>query len=364
MIMRKIILVLLIVLISFQISCKNDNNQTNNANENQDNNSSQSTNENEKIKIGLMITKEGLGDNSFNDMQYRGLIEVSREFSDTVEVVYVESILFQNDYEKLKELIEKHNCEFVITAGWERKEPIDKVSSEYPDVDFVLLDDFAVLKDNVSSIVFAQNEGSFIVGVLSALVTETNKIGFVGGMNIPVIFDFKVGFEKGLKYINPNIELYTEYISLVENNDFTGWESPEKAKEIADKMYNEKGVDVIYAVAGMSGNGVITSAKNNDKYVIGVDSNQDHMAKGHVLTSMMKRLDNALFDICKKYIEGEFVGNKDYRYGYEEGGVSITDMKYVRDSIDKKIINRIRELEEKLANNEIHVPKVFDRNSE
>jgi basic membrane protein A len=315
-----------------------------------------------KLKIGLVISGGGLGDGSFNDMQYKGLIDISRKYSDDVETIYIQPEKHEHDpiLASFNELIER-KCDFIIGAGWEKIEPMEETASKNPDVNFVLLDDFAKLRDNVSSIIFSQNEGSFVVGVLSARMTKTNKIGFIGGMNVLVIEDFRKGFEEGIKYINPSIELIADYCSFIEDDDWTGWESPSKAKKIADKMYKKQGVDIIYSVAGLSGNGIIESAKENNKFVIGVDSDQDHMAKGLILTSMVKRLDNAVFDICEKFIKGEFEGGKDYLYGYKDGGVGITEMKYTKNIIPKEVLEELKDVENKISNGEIVVSRVLKR---
>lgn len=376
--LRKLKISLLIVtllILSLIMICCGDDKETNKSgsdNQNTDNNASDDTSsvgdavsktdeKEDKLKIGLAVSTGGLNDNSFNQMQYTGLINLTRQFPDKVEIVYKELSKDFTNEDVIRHLAEDKKCDLIIGAGWENIEPMNKLASKHPETHFVLLDDYAIPQDNVTSVIFAQNEGSFVVGALSALMTETKKIGFVGGVNQKVIEDFRIGFEEGIHYVDPSTELYTEYCSLVEDNDWSGWENPQKAKEIADKMYNETGVDVIYAVAGLSGNGVIQSARENKKYVIGVDSNQDHLAKGLMLTSMMKRLDKAVFDIGKKFVNGDLKGNEDYLYGYNNEGVSITEMEFTKDLVGEENIKKLKEIEEKIKKSEINVTRVLKR---
>ncbi len=371
----KISLLIVMIIFSFAFVCCNNDEESNNVTTDNKEATNGASNEvstdskevsdsdkgENKLKIGLAVSSGGLNDNSFNQMQYSGLVELRRKFPEKVDIAYKEPEENMNDEEVIRYLAENENCDLVIGAGWEKIDPMNKVALNHPKTKFVLLDEYAIPQENVSTVIFAQNEGSFVVGALAGMMTETKKIGFIGGMNQTVIEDFRVGFEEGIEYIDPKIELYTEYCSRVEDDDWSGWENPRKAKEMADKMYNEIGIDIIYAVAGLSGNGVIQSARENKKYVIGVDSNQDHLAKGLVITSMMKRLDKAVFDIGKKFINGELKGNEDYLYGYDNEGVSITEMEFTKDLVGEDKIKKLREIEEKIKNGEIDVTRVQKR---
>lgn len=305
------------------------------------------------LKIGLALGVGGLGDQSFNDMQYNGLIELSKKYN--IELVYKVPSSESNEdmFNTLEELCKNEKCDFVIAGGgYLMIEPLDKISNFYKNIKFVLIDDYAILKENVSSVIFAQHEGSFVVGALAAKISKTKKVGFIGGVDMLVVKSFYKGFEEGIKYADKNVNLFVEYISLEKDNDYSGFFNPDKAYSIAQNMY-KKGVDVIYSVAGASGNGIIQCAFDNKKYVIGVDSNQDYMAKGYVLTSMMKRLDNAVFDIGEKFITGKFEGNKIYTYDYKNKGISLTDMEYTKDIIGEEIIKYIKSIEEKIIKKEI-----------
>ncbi len=313
-----------------------------------------------KKRIGLLIGSGGIDDNSFNEMQYRGLIEIKRMYPNDIDITYTE-IENSQDYEEKLNVLINERCNLIIASGWELVKPIDKIAKQNPRIMFVLMDEYAKKCDNVSSVLFAQNEGSFVVGSLAAMMSKTGKIGFIGGMDIPVIEDFRLGFQEGIKYIDPKIKIITRYISKIEENDFSGWENPQKAEQISLELYKSSNVDIIYGVAGLSGNGIIKAAKDTGNYVIGVDSDQDYMAKGHVLTSMMKRLDKAVIDISKKYLNGELEGGKDYYYNYKNKGVCITDMKYTHNLIPENILDRLKNIERNIINGSIEVTKYFKR---
>ncbi len=306
-----------------------------------------------KITIGLALGVGGLGDQSFNDMQYNGLIELSKNFDVNLFYEIPADDSEEEMYKILDKLCSEEKCDFVIAgAGYLMINPLDKISDKYKETKFILIDDFAVLKDNVSSIVFAQEEGSFVVGSLAAYFSKTKKVGFIGAVDMQIIKSFLNGFKKGIAYADDSVKLTEEYISFEKNNDYSGYDNPKDAYEIAKKLY-DSGCDVIYSVAGASGNGIIQCAADMKKYVIGVDSNQDFMAKGYVLTSMMKRLDKAVYDITENFIKGNFIGNKNYLYSYENGGISITDMKYTETLIGETVVKKIRDIETKISKGEI-----------
>ncbi|OHD08370.1 MAG: hypothetical protein A2Y34_17345 [Spirochaetes bacterium GWC1_27_15] len=305
----------------------------------------------QKKKIGLALGYGGIGDQSFNDMQYNGLINASRKFN--IEISYK---IPQKDDEAtmiaiLEELVTE-KCDLIIASGYLMINPVEVVGAKYPEIMFALLDEYAKPRNNVLTVVYSQHEGSFVVGALAGMVTKTNKIGFIGGVNIGVIDAFLIGFQEGVSYSNKKASILVEYCSLLP--DFSGFSNPDKGYNIAKKLYQED-CDIIYSVAGGTGNGIIQAAKDYEKFVIGVDANQDHLAKGYVLTSMMKRLDITVVDLCDKFIKGELKGNNIYEYGYKNGGVSITEMEYTKDKIEPKILNKVKEIEQLIKDDKIKV---------
>lgn len=298
-------------------------------------------NDKKKIKIGLALGYGGIGDQSFNDMQYNGLIEASRKFD--IDITYaVPEEDTENGMVKLLEKLALEKCDLIITSGFLAVEPIKKIAPKYKNIHFVIIDDTVAGFKNVTTALYAQSEGSYLAGAMAAMKTKTNHIGFIGGVDIPVIYDFLDGYKLGAKKINPAINIEVEFCSKLP--DFSGFSQPKKGYAIAKKMYSKK-VDIIYSVAGETGNGIILAAKDNEKYVIGVDSDQDHLAKGYILTSMMKRLDVTVIDVCRKYIEGELKGNYTYMYNLKNNGVSLSPMKYTYDLLnfrERKILDRLK----------------------
>lgn len=313
-----------------------------------------------KIKVGLALGG-ALGDQAYNDMQYKGLIEAAEKFDIAVayrvpDVLGAEQDLLANFTKMLTELADQEDCDLIIINSFQAIEPLAQVAARYPQKFFVLLDAVAKPLENVASTTYTSHEGSFVVGALAAYISQTKKVGMLCGVDIPIIKSFLKGFEEGLAYADPAVQLTTEYVSKFP--DFSGFGNPQRGYELANQLY-EQGVDVIYAAAGSTGNGVIQAASEQQKYVIGVDSDQDYLAPGFVLTSMMKRLDVSVINLCQLFIEGKLTGNTVYEYGYKNGGISITDMKFTKEKIPADILEKIRAIEQKIAVGEIQVTNIL-----
>ncbi len=188
------------------------------------------------------------------------------------------------------------------------------------------------------------------------MFTRTGHIGFIGAIDIPVVRAFEVGFREGIEHVSPETPVTTNYISSLP--DYSGFNDPQNAFALAKKQYND-GVDVIFAVAGMSGNGVIRAANVSGKFVIGVDSDQDHMAKGSILTSVMKRLDIAVFLEVTNILTHNFTPGTTW-YGLQNNGVSLTTMKYTRDIIPIKTRNTLKSIEKLIISGTINVSNILD----
>jgi basic membrane protein A len=226
-----------------------------------------------------------------------------------------------------------------------------ELAKKYTDVDFIVFEYKNGEMPNVVNAEFAQNEGSYAAGFLAARFSASKKIAFIGGVNIAVIKDFESGFRQGMLRGDPSCTLISEYVSQLP--DYSGFYDPKKGYEMARRLY-EDGVDIIYAVAGGTGNGIIQAARTAGKYVIGVDSNQDHMAPGQVLTSMMKRLDVAVLRLIELRINGKLEGGV-YRFDYRNGGVSLTEMEYTLKMFPAALIRELHEIEKQIADGVIAV---------
>jgi basic membrane protein A len=181
----------------------------------------------------------------------------------------------------------------IVGIGFSQGSAIEKVAKEFPKLQFAIIDSVVNLP-NVQSTVFAEHEGSFLVGMMAAMASRTGKVGFVGGMDIPLIRKFQCGYEQGAKYANPKIAVSANMTATTR----TAWNDPARGGELAKSQF-AGGVDVVFAAAGGTGVGVYQAAKDAGKLAIGVDSNQNHLHPGTMLTSMVKRVDVAVYNAFK-----------------------------------------------------------------
>ena len=202
----------------------------------------------------------------------------------------------------------------IVAVGFSQAVALEKVAKEFPNVHFTIID-MVVPLPNVQSVTFKEHEGSFLVGVLAALASKSGKVGFVGGMDIPLIRRFQCGFEQGIKYANPKAEL----IANMTGTTPAAWNDPGRGAELAKGQF-DRGVDVVYAAAGSTGIGVLQAAKDRGKLAIGVDSNENHLHPGTMLTSMIKRVDLAAYNSFKAANDKSWKGGI-AALGLKEGGV-------------------------------------------
>ena len=202
----------------------------------------------------------------------------------------------------------------ILGVGFNQATVIDRVAKDFPQIHFTLIDGVSKLP-NVQSVLFREQEGSFLVGMLAAMASRTGKVGFVGGMDIPLIRRFACGFDQGIKYANPKAEL----VQTMTGTTPSAWNDPGRGAELARGQF-DRGVDVVFAAAGATGIGVLQAAKDSGKLSIGVDSNQNHLHPGSVLTSMVKRVDVAVYDSFKEARDGTWKAGTSV-LGLKEGAV-------------------------------------------
>src|SRR2546430_6605925 len=202
----------------------------------------------------------------------------------------------------------------VVGIGFSQASGMEKVAREFPNLKFAIVDAVVDLP-NVQSIVFKEHEGSFLVGMAAAMASKTGKVGFVGGMDIPLIRRFALGYEEGARYVNPKIEIFQNMTGTTP----AAWNDPTRGGELARSQF-DRGADVVYAAAGATGPGVLQAAKDKGRLAIGVDSNQNHIHPGTILTSMIKRVDLAVYETFKTAKEGIWNGGV-RSLGVAEGGV-------------------------------------------
>lgn len=317
-----------------------------------------------QVSVGFLVPVSGLGDQSFNDITYAGLVKARSEFGFTLVIGQCEAGSLSHKYE-LERMLDD-GVDIIVANSWEFEELIREYAPKNPEKTFILNDVAVSGVANVVSTVFSQHEGAFLAGTLAALVTKTNKIAFVGGMDVPVISSFNRGFVEGVQYINKNIEVTHRYLGG-DGETGVGFNNPKLGYRVAHELY-DTGVDIIFSVAGLSGNGVIRAAAERKRYVIGVDSDQDHMAKGYVLTSVMKRLDMAVYNVLSKILAGSVVPGI-HHFDLENDGVSLTPMLFSRGVVTDEVRYTLQTVKEKIITHKIivtdtlKVPSTFETSS-
>lgn len=294
------------------------------------------------IKVGLVLSTGGLGDKSFNDSAFRGLERAKEELG--IETKFIEPSSSAEDEQFLREFAEA-DYSLIIATGFQMRDAAEKVAKEYPNIKFAMIDDKIDLP-NVKSIQFLETEGSFLVGALAGMVSKTGVTGFVGGLEVPQILKFQNGFEQGVKYINSDAKVITSYVGGT--NPFN---DPVKGKEIALSEIAQN-ADVIYHAAAGSGAGVFDAIKEKGVYAIGVDSNQDEIVPGSILTSMIKNVDVAVFESIEELVKGEFKTGVS-QFGIKENGVGTTDFALTKEVIGEENLAKLQEIKEKIIAGEI-----------
>ena len=310
--------------------------------------------ETKPLKVALVLSGY-LGDKSFNDGSYACLVKAKEDFG--IELKVLESNV-PADWESNFVAMAAAGYDLVIGNSTQFQDIIAKHAPEFPNVKFGIIDG-VVKAPNVMSAVFAQNEGSFLAGAAAAIfATKTNVpgvrghkiIGWVGGMDIPVLHDFLVGYEQGAKYIDPSMTVLVSFAGTF--ND------PLKGKELTLAQYNQ-GADIVMNVASNTGNGILEAAKEANKYAIGVDLDQDAIYPGHILTSMMKRVDRASYLMVEAVAKNTFQGGEILTMNIANGGVALTDMSVMKKALGDKfpadIPVKIRQLTEDVKSGKIKV---------
>ena len=227
----------------------------------------------DEVKPAVVFDMGGKFDKSFNEGIYNGV----ERFREETGIEYGE--------------FARRGYNPIIAVGFGQAPALDKVAAEFPDTSFSIID-MVVDQPNVQSIVFKEHEGSFLVGMIAALASETGKVGFVGGMDIPLIRRFACGYEQGVMYVNPDAQVYQNMTGTTP----AAWNDPVKGGELAKSQF-DRGADIVFAAAGGTGLGVLQAAADGGKLSIGVDSNQNYLHPGSVLTSMLKRVDVAAYEV-------------------------------------------------------------------
>ncbi len=297
------------------------------------------------LKVGLAYDVGGRGDRSFNDAAAAGLDKAVAELG--IEKEELSPNASGSDRgDNLRSLAEG-GFDPVIAVGFAYAESLEPIAADFPDTTFLIVDDSSVKAPNVKSLLFAEEQGSFLVGAAAALKSTTGNVGYIGGVETPLLKKFEAGFAAGAKQVKPDVTVQAKYLS--QPPDFSGFGSPDKGRETANGMY-DAGADVIYAAAGGSGTGVFQAALAKKALAIGVDSDQyesvgDATLQPVILTSMLKRVDVAVFETLEKFANDEEIPAETVfdlevdGVGYSESGGFIEDIKPQLEELKAQIVS-------------------------
>ncbi|MCQ4086830.1 BMP family protein [Saccharibacillus sp. JS10] len=301
------------------------------------------------IKVAMVTDTGGVNDKSFNQTAWEALQELQKEQG--VEVKYLQS-KSEAEYETNLNQFVKDGYNLTWGIGFALEKALGDIAKQNPDSNFAIID-AAVDAPNVESVLFSENEGAFLVGVVAGKMTKTNKIGFVGGMDSPTIKKFEVGFKAGIEAVNPNAQFNSVYAS--------GFDKPDEGKSAAATLYNE-GADIVFQAAGGTGTGVFNEAldrksQGQEVWVIGVDKDQSiEFGTDVTLTSMIKRVDVAIKTVSQQVIDGTFKGGTITTLGLKDDGVGIADTSSV--NVPQEVLDEVKSYSEKIVSGEVKVPTV------
>ena len=305
------------------------------------------------VKIGLVMDVGGRGDKSFNDAAYRGLERAKKELG--IDFEYIEPGPGADRETALRQFANRADISLIFGVGFIFTDDITNIAKEFPSKHFAcidyIVDSAKTIPQNLVALKFKEEEGSYLVGALAGLMTKTGTIGFIGGMQSPLIKKFEVGYAAGAKFANPKCDVLVAYVGVTAD----AFKNPGKGKELALGQYS-KGADIIYHASGPTGSGVMEAARELHKLVIGVDSDQYPEAPGFILTSMTKVVDNAIYEAIKSTKEGTFQGGVATILGLKLRGVD-----YVYDDNNKSMIpddihSKVEEIRNKIISGAIAVP--------
>ncbi|UZJ25424.1 BMP family ABC transporter substrate-binding protein [Rhodococcus antarcticus] len=299
------------------------------------------------IAVGLAYDIGGRGDKSFNDSAAKGLDKAKSELGVTVQESEAQPNETDADKEERLRTLADGGAKAVVAVGFAYSGPLAKVAKDYPDVKFAIVDDAAATGDNITNIVFAENESSFLVGAAAALKTKSGTVGFIGGVQTPLIEKFQAGYAAGAQAAKPGTKVLVQY--LTQAPDFTGFNDPAKGETAAGGLLDQ-GADVVYQAAGGSGSGVFKAvAAKPGSLAIGVDSDQyvsaDPSVQGIILTSALKNVDVGVFDFIKAVGDGSVKPGstlydlKNDGVGYATSGSLIGDISPQLDGYKAKIVD-------------------------
>ena len=305
-----------------------------------------------KIRVGIVFDIGGKDDRSFNAAAWQGVQRAAKDLPIVLRDIEPGT---PNAIEPAMRAFAERNFDLIIGVGFAQAPIMEDVAKDYPHIQFAIIDGVSKLP-NVASLIFKEHEGSYLVGILAAKASHTGTIGFLGGMDIGLIHRFAKGYEEGARSVNPNIRVIENYVGVTDS----AWNNPGKGKELSLAQIG-KGVDVIFTAAGNSGLGAFDAVEQQGKqngrathFVIGVDSNQNMVKPGFVLTSMVKLVDNAVYDIVNDVVNHRFSPGL-HVFGLDKDGVGYAMDEFNKDLVSPDALEAAEATKKKIIAGEIKV---------
>lgn len=302
------------------------------------------------FKVGLVLDKAGKDDQSFNASAFRGGKKAEKELGIKLQTVEVRDSAAS---ESMLRTLARKKLDLIIAIGFSHASAVAKVAPLFPKQQFVIVDS-DVKAPNVTSVMFAEHEGSYLMGAMAAMASKSASIGFIGGMDIPLIRRFAMGYEAGARSINPKIKVQTSFIGVTGDS----FSNPPKAKELA-LLQHAQGADVIFHAAGSSGIGLFDAAEEKKFLAIGVDSNQNGIKPGQILTSMIKSVDVAVYDAIKMAKGGKLAGGTTINHGFFTGGIDMAVDQYNKSLISIAMLEKAVSIKASIKSGKLVVPDYY-----
>jgi basic membrane protein A len=321
-------------------------------------NQSYAADDRSKVHVGIVFDIGGKDDRSFNAAAWQGVQRAAKDLPIVLRDIEPGT---PNAIEPAMRAFAERNYDLIIGVGFAQAPIMEQVAKDYPNIHFAIIDGVSQLP-NVASLVFKEHEGSYLVGILAAKASRTGTIGFLGGMDIGLIHRFEKGYEEGAKAVNPNIRVIQNYVGVTDG----AWNNPGKGKELSLAQIG-KGADVIFTAAGNSGLGAFDAVEQQGMqngrathFVIGVDSNQNMVKPGFVLTSMVKRVDNAVYNIVEEVVNHRFSPGL-HVFGLDKDGVGYAMDENNKNLITPEAIQQAEEAKRKIIAGEIKVTDAMNQ---
>jgi len=295
----------------------------------------------------------GKFDKSFNEAAFHGAEKWAKDTGRKYRSIELQS---EAQREQALRRFAEEGDNPIVVVGFSYATALNTVAADFPDINFAIVD-MVVNQPNVRSVIFSEQEGSYLVGMMAAMASKTGKVGFIGGMDIPLIRKFACGYVQGVKSVNPNATVFQNMTGTTG----AAWNNPVKGGELA-RAQIAQGADVIYHAAGGTGRGVMQAAADAGKLSIGVDSNQNYMFPGHVLTSMMKRVDVAVYNAFQDGTDGEWTSGVT-EMGLANNGVGYAMDKYNKDLVTPAMIAKVEAAKADIISGKIKVHDYMSDNA-